>query len=204
MHVLGYCLPLESPAIETFLADRRADRRRRAGTMVERLNDLGLGIALDDVLAVADGAAVGRPHVARALVNRGAVPTIEAAFDRYIGWGRPAFEGKRLPTFSELAAVVHGVGGVLSAAHLKERASRGVLEQLKGEGLDGVEVRHPRHSPDLRSRLLRRAEALDLVPTGGSDWHGDAAAGPTHATIGSQRVPAEWLDALEARRESPA
>ena len=200
MHVLGYFLPLDSPTIEQFLSDRRQDRRRRAGAMVDKLGALGVGLDLEDVLAVADGAALGRPHVARALVNRGAVTDMQAAFDRYLGWGRPAFEGKVLPTFTELATLVHSVGGVLSAAHLKDRGSRSNLQRLRNEGLDAVEVRHPRHSADLRHGLERRAASVGLLPTGGSDWHGDAMGGSTHATIGSQRVPAEWLDGLEACR----
>ncbi len=200
LHALGYFLPLESPTIEQFLVDRREDRRRRAGAMVDKLNGLGVSLDLDDVLAVADSAALGRPHVARALVNRGAVADMQTAFDRYIGWGKPAFEAKNLPSFAELATLVHSLGGVLSAAHLKERGSRGYLERLRNEGLDAVEVRHPRHPADLRYRLERRAESLGLLPTGGSDWHGDATGGQTHATIGSQRVPAEWLDSLEVRR----
>ncbi len=202
MHVLGYFLPLDSPIIEQFLLDRRLDRRRRAGAMVDKLGGLGVTLDLEDVLAVADGAALGRPHVARALVNRGVVTDMQAAFDRYLGWGRPAFEAKVLPTFSDLATLVHSVGGVLSAAHLKDRGSRSNLQRLRNEGLDAVEVRHPRHSPGMRYSLERRAESVGLLPTGGSDWHGDAMAGSTHATIGSQQVPAEWLDRLEALRGS--
>jgi predicted metal-dependent phosphoesterase TrpH len=200
MHVLGYFLPLDSPAIEQFLTDRRQDRRRRAGVMVDKLGGLGIGLDLEDVLAVAGGAALGRPHVARALVNRGVVTDMQAAFDQYLGWGRPAFEAKVLPSFADLATLVHSVGGVLSAAHLKDRGSRSNLQRLRNQGLDAVEVRHPRHSADLRYTLERRAESVGLLPTGGSDWHGDAMAGSTHATIGSQRVPEEWLDRLEASK----
>ena len=202
MHVLGYFLPADSEEIGQFLVERQEDRRRRAATMVDKLKGLEVSLDLEDVLAVAGGAALGRPHVARALVNRGVVADLQSAFDRYIGWGRPAFEAKVLPSFAELATLVHAVGGVLSAAHLKERGSRSYLGRLRSEGLDAVEVRHPRHPPDLRYRLESRADSLGLLPTGGSDWHGDpmAGGGATHATIGSQHVPAEWLDRLEARR----
>ena len=95
--------------------------------------------------------------------------------------------------------MVHGCGGVLSAAHLKDRGTRSNLKRLKTDGLDAVEVRHPRHSPELRDRILRHAESLDLLPTGGSDWHGDGNMGGSHTSIGSQQVPAEWLARLEAR-----
>ena len=200
LHVLGYFLPVDSPDVEAFLMARREDRHRRAKAMVAKLVGLGVPIHMEAVLSIADGAALGRPHVARALVEQGAATDIGEAFDRYLGWGRPAFESKELATLRQLADLVHGCGGVLSAAHLKDRGSRTNLKRLKAYGLDAVEVRHPRHSPEIRDRILRHAESLDLIPTGGSDWHGDTITGGSHTTIGSQHVPAEWLARLEARR----
>ena len=131
----------------------------------------------------------------------GAAPDIGEAFNRYLGWGRPAFEPKELPSLRQLADLVHGCGGVLSAAHLKDRGTRTNLKRLKAHGLDAVEVRHPRHSPEVRDRILRHAESLDLIPTGGSDWHGDTITGGSHTSIGSQHVPADWLARLEARSD---
>lgn len=199
LHVLGYFLPLGSADVEAFLVARREDRHRRAKVMVTKLAQLGVPIHMESVLSIARGAALGRPHVARALVEQGAAPDIGEAFNRYLGWGRPAFEPKVLPTLRQLADLVHGCGGVLSAAHLKDRGNRSNLKRLKADGLDAVEVRHPRHSAEVRDRILRHAESLDLLPTGGSDWHGDSTMGGSHTTIGSQNVPAEWLDRLEER-----
>lgn len=198
MHVLSYFLPPTSVVLNEFLAARRADRDRRAREMVDRLRQLGVEVTLDDVLAEAQGGAVGRPHVARALVRRGVVANINRAFGRFLGRGRPAFIEKVLPTFAEVADLVHSVGGVVSAAHLKERGTRAVLEQFKAEGLDAVETRHPSHDPDMRANLTDLALALGLQRTGGSDWHGDTTPGETHGVLGSQEVPFEWLERLEA------
>lgn len=200
LHVLGYFLPLGSPDVEAFLVARREDRHRRAEVMVAKLAQHGVPLQMDAVLSIARGAALGRPHVARALVEQGSAANISEAFDRYLGWGRPAFEPKVLPSLRQLADLVHGCGGVLSAAHLKDRGTRTNLKRLKADGLDAVEVRHPRHSPEVRDRILRHAESLDLIPTGGSDWHGDTITGGSHTSIGSQRVPGEWLARLEAHR----
>ena len=200
MHVLGYFLPPESEELETFLVRCRTDRVRRARAMVQRLVALGIGISDDDVLAEADGGALGRPHVARALVRKGAAHSLNDAFDRYLGRNRPAYIEKTLPTFADVAARVHRVGGVVSAAHLKDRATRSVLTRLQGEGLDAVETRHPRHDPDARARITDLALELRLARTGGSDWHGDSTENETHARIGSQDVPMAWLDALAERR----
>jgi predicted metal-dependent phosphoesterase TrpH len=200
MHVLGYFLPAQSRDLESFLERCRADRLRRAQEMVLQLQRLGLDLSFESVLQESAGGAVGRPHVARAIVRHGGATDPGDAFDRLIGRGRPAFVEKVLPSFRAVAEVVHAAGGLISAAHLKERGTRAVIERLQAEGLDAVETRHPSHDPDLRSRLTDIAIQLGLLRTGGSDWHGDPGPGITHASIGSQRVPREWLDRLDASR----
>lgn len=203
MHVLGYFMPVGHDEVEAFLDRCRADRLRRAEVMCGRLRDVGVDVTLDAVLQEAAGGAVGRPHVARAVVRAGAATDVNDAFDRYLGRNRPGYAEKVLPTFAEVAELVHSVGGVVSAAHLRDRANRQFLDRLKGEGLDAVEVRHPRHGPDIRSRLAGLARTLDLARTGGSDWHGDIRLGEEHGALGSQTVPEEWLDRLEERRPAP-
>lgn len=207
MHVLGYYLPPASPDLEAFLERCRADRVRRAQAMVVQLQRLGVGLSFDSVLQESGGGAVGRPHVARAIVRHGGAIDLGDAFDRFLGRGRPAFVEKTLPAFRAIAELVHSVGGVVSVAHLKERGTRSFIERLKNEGLDAVETRHPSHDPDLRARLTDIALQLGLLRTGGSDWHGDPEPGVSHGTIGSQAVPLDWLeklDALRARSVSPA
>ena len=200
MHVLGYFLPSDSPDLESFLERSRADRVRRATISRARLQRLGVGLEFDDVLLQAKGGAVGRPHVARAIVRQGGATGISDAFDRYIGRGRPAFVDKVLPAFREIADIVHSVRGLVSVAHIKERGTRSFLERLQREGLDAVETRHPSHDPELRARLTEIALRLGLLRTGGSDWHGDPEPGETHGALGSQEVPLEWLERLEALR----
>ena len=200
MHVLGYFLPAGSAALEAFLERCRADRLRRARVMVDRLQGLGVPLDFDDVLRQAGGGAVGRPHVARAIVRGGGALRMSEAFDRYIGRGRPAFVEKVLPTFAEVADLVHSVRGLVSVAHLKDRGTPAFLERLKGQGLDAVETRHPSHDPDARARLTDIALRLGLLRTGGSDWHGDPDPGETHGALGSQEVPMEWLEQLDQRR----
>jgi 3',5'-nucleoside bisphosphate phosphatase len=202
MHVLGYFLPVQSPALESFLERCRADRIRRAQEMVEQLRRLGLALTFESVLEESAGGAVGRPHVARAVVRHGGAVDTGDAFDRFLGRGRPAFVEKVLPSFASVAEVVHGVGGLVSAAHLKERGQSAVIEQLKAQGLDAIETRHPSHDPDLRARLTDIVLRLGLLRTGGSDWHGDPEPGVTHGGIGSQQVPLEWLRRLDDHRST--
>ena len=200
MHVLGYFLPGNSAELESFLERCRADRVRRGREMVTRLQRLGVALEFDDVLRQSNGAAVGRPHVARAIVTQGSAIDVSDAFDRYIGRGRPAFVDKTLPAFREITELVHSVRGMVSVAHIKERGTRSFLERLKREGLDAVETRHPSHSLDLRARLNDVAIRLGLLQTGGSDWHGDPEPGETHGALGSQDVPLEWLERMEEFR----
>jgi predicted metal-dependent phosphoesterase TrpH len=200
MHVLGYFLPVGNDDVEAFLDRCRSDRKRRAHVMCARLQELGIPVTFDAVLEEAAGGAIGRPHVARVVVSAGGAENVNEAFDKYLGRAKPAYEEKILPTFVEVAELVHAAGGVLSAAHLRDRATRSVLERLKREGLDAVEVRHPRHTPEVRSRIAGLANVLDLARTGGSDWHGDIGPGEEHGALGSQTVPEDWLERLEARR----
>lgn len=201
LHLLGYFLPAADARLEAFLSDTRAARARRGEQMVDRLRGLGIGIELAHVSAQAAGGAVGRPHVARALVALGASDDISDAFDRYLGRGRPAYVEKPLPTLPRVAELVHEVGGVTVAAHLGERGSEGQIRAFRDQGLDGLEVRHPSHSGPDEARLQRLADRLGLGVSGGSDWHGDTEFGHHGAGLGELDVPVAWLHDLERRRK---
>lgn len=197
MHLLGYFLPVGDSEVERFLVGERAMRLNRARQMVESLQAWGVDIRLEDVLAEAGNAAVGRPHVARALVRLGKVANANTAFDEFLGQGRRAYVEKVLPPMADVAALVHRVGGIVSAAHLKDRANRATLQLLKAEGMDGVEARHPRHSAELRGQIQELASQLGLVCTGGTDWHGDPED-EEQFPLGTEAVPADWVARMEA------
>lgn len=204
MHLLGYFIPHDDPAIERFLTDARADRDRRGHEMVSALVALGLMVRFEDVAREAAGGAVGRPHVARALKAAGHVRTVQQAFDRYIGRGRPAYIEKRLPPLRTVADLVHSRGGIVSAAHLKSFGTLANITSLRADGLDAVETRHPSHDGETVANITDAAARLGLGRTGGSDWHGEVDTIGTHARLGSQEIPDEWLDDLEARRPAPS
>jgi len=200
MHLLGYFLTPGHQALEAFLVETREARKRRGHEMVERLKRAGVPIDLADVEAEAKDGALGRPHVARALIRRGAADDFSDAFARFLGRGKPGYVPKPLPTLDRVTGLIHEVGGVAVAAHLGEHGTEPQLRQFQTAGLDGVEIRHPRHSPAAEARLGRLAEKLGLAVSGGSDWHGDGDEGASHAALGGMDVPVEWLERLEERR----
>ena len=197
-HLLGLHLADVETMDHDLIAFREA-RRDRGVQMVERLNAIGVKISFQDVLDAAGVGAIGRPHVAKALVENGYARDNRDAFDRYLGVGRPAYLEKRRLSLRDAIAMVHACGGIAVLAHPGGDGSLTRITALKAMGLDGVEVLHPSHSAEDRKRLLAIADALDLVPSGGSDSHG-ATSGPR--VIGGLAVPVEWLARQDARVEA--
>ena len=193
-HLLGLHLG-DTQCIERGLEGLREMRQRRAVTIVGKLVALGVMITMDDVLRHAGGGAVGRPHVARAMVGDGWAVDVRDAFDRYLGAGRPAYVAKDQLGMPDAIAMIHEAGGIAVLAHPGGAGTRERLAALAALGMDGVEVKHPGHSPSDTNRLRTLSEQLGLVVSGGSDWHG-ASDGPR--TIGMMQVPMEWLERQDA------
>lgn len=190
VHILGLHLDRLDTLRES-LAVFRAARRDRAEGIVRLLNEQGVRITFEDVLAIAGDAAIGRPHVARAMVESGWAMDLRDAFDRYLGAGRPAYLDKRRIGIAESIALVHRCGGIAVLAHPGDDGTLARLTALRDQGMDGVEVIHPSHSAEDRARLLALAQHLGMVPSGGSDSHGSADGA---RVVGSMRVPGEWLE----------
>ena len=197
-HLLGHHLR-DTTVLDHELGQLREMRGRRAARIVELLQSQGVQVTLDDVLLQAGSGAIGRPHVARALVADGWAIDVRDAFDRYLGAGRPAFVAKDQLGMREAIAMVHAAGGLAVLAHPGSGGTRERIEALAALGLDGVEVKHPSHSPQDVARLRACVDQLGLIASGGSDWHG-AADGPR--TIGMMHVPIEWLRRQDERVEA--
>jgi len=186
-------------ALEDALRSFRERRHARAEQIVAKLNELGVSISFDDVLTRAGGAAIGRPHLAKVLIDGGWARDSRDAFDRYLGAGRPAYVPKHRLSVADAIALAHSAGAIAVLAHPGPEGRREVIERYVEHGLDGLEVRHPGHTAEDMNRLAALATFFNLVRSGGSDWHG-ASEGPR--TLGVMRVPASWLDEQDARVES--
>lgn len=196
LHILG--LHIDATAeLEQRLIALRGERAARARAIVQKLQELGLAITDADVTAAADGAAIGRPHVAKALMARGHVGDRREAFDRYLGAGKPAYVPK--PEFAAVDAIafIHRANGLAIWAHPSTEGRAERVRALREMGLDGIEVKHPSHNAEDVKRLQTLADHFALLPSGGSDWHGDSTG---RRIFGGMQVPAAWLARQEARR----
>lgn len=193
VHVLGFFVDLNHRAFQQRLADQRTRRIARIRDMVARLQQLGLVITPEEVLAAAQEGAVGRPHVAQALVRRGYVSTSREAFDRYIGANGPAYiPGSPLDP-KEAIQSIRQAGGIPVLAHPIYLKDDTMIERLHQDGLVGLEVYHSSHTPQDIHRYEQLADRLGLLRTGGTDYHGASKEG---SPIGSVKIPYEFVDAL--------
>lgn len=176
MHMLAYLADPGDPALNEQLRLIRGDRTRRAMAMVARLQELGAPVTWEQVMSIADGAVVGRPHIARAMAESGVVETPAGAFTAdWIADGGRAHAGRYAPDPELAIALVRAAGGVPVLAHPRSpgyEVSDEVITRLAAVGLAGVEVFHPDHDDAERSLLTALASRLGLIATGGSDDHG--------------------------------
>lgn len=186
----------DAVAIAAELERFRLERIERARQMVAKLNALGVPITMPDVLREAAGGAVGRPHVARTLINGGYVADNREAFDRYLATGKPGYVAKPRITVAAAIALAHRAGALAIWAHPGREGNLERAGNLAAQGLDGIEVRHPSHTAADVNRLARIVAQLQLVPSGGSDWHG---APDAYRALGNMNVPMSWLEEQDAR-----
>ncbi len=195
VHLLGLHIR-DVDALQARLERYRDHRRTRAEEMVARLNALGIAVTMDAVLAAAAGGAIGRPHVAKALIAGGYAKDSREAFDRFLGAGKPANVEKQRLEIAEGIRLIHEAGGIAVIAHPGADGRRERIEPLVPLGLDGLEVKHPSHSTEDTKRIAALAAHFGLVASGGSDWHGAMLGG---RVLGAMQVPRAWLDAQDER-----
>jgi hypothetical protein len=201
VHVLGYYIDHRQSWLQEFLTRQRDGRVNRAARMVEKLNALGIPVTFERVRAIAGGA-VGRPHVARALIEAGVVKSTEEAFEKYIGRNGPAYIERMKVTPQEAVQVILKAGGIPVLAHPGWGVREEMIPPLVEGGLEGLEVYYPDHTPAMVTRFLEIASQLHLLVTGGTDFHGGDLA--TRVSVGSQYVPVDAVQRLKERAGSRA
>lgn len=196
VHVLGYYIDRHQHWFQEFLGRLRDGRVNRARRMVEKLNALGIKVDFSRVRDLAGGA-IGRPHVARAIVEAGAAKSIDEAFTLYIGRNGPAYVERMKVTPEEAVQVILKADGIPVLAHPGWGFHELLIPGLVQAGLEGLEVYYPDHTPAMQAHYLSVAKEHNLLVTGGTDYHGEGFA--TKVAIGSQYVPPEVVEKLKER-----
>lgn len=204
IHVLGYFVPLGESEIETRLRAIRKSREERFPKMVKKMRDIGIEIDQTKVDKILKGVeSPGRPHLARILIEMGVVRDINEAFREYLVPGKPGYVKRELIEIIESIGLLRASGAVPVLAHpllIKDVDLRSFLSMLKSHGLEGVEVDYGYRKPELLDQIERvrsYADELKLVPTGGSDSHGDNG----HFELGSVGVPVEIINILRKKSD---
>jgi len=200
VHVLGYFLDPGHEGLASFLVVQRSARVERVKAIGARLSALGVPVAVDPLVQHAmavNGRSIGRPQVARAMVDAGHVANLQEAFDRWLAQDRPGFVPREGASPAAVIGVIHAAGGIASLAHPGKLGLESQLTSLAEVGLDAVEVFHPDHDSALVDRYRELARQLGLLMTGGSDYHGDPAHG---RQPGSVNLPVAEFERLCAAR----
>ncbi|MFW5733454.1 MAG: PHP domain-containing protein [Oceanidesulfovibrio sp.] len=176
-HLVALWLPLDAVEIRDTLDDIIRNRNERNHVIIGKLNNLGIDLSYDDVLAKAGDGAVGRPHFATALLEKGYVNSTQDAFDRYLGSNGKAYEPKKVLTSEHALDLLHRHGATTVLAHpyqigLGKDELASLAMELKDMGLGAIEAYYTEHSPSQTRSFLELAKRLDLGVSGGSDFHG--------------------------------
>jgi len=177
LHILGYFLEWQDSDLLARLKTLREGRHRRNPLIIERLQALGIDITYDEVRALAGTDSIGRPHIARVLMDKHVVASAKEAFDRFLAEGKPAYVPRELPSPAEAISWIKAAHGLAVLAHptwvkVAEQSLIDLVRQLKADGLDGVEVYYSTHAVGQTREYLSLAQQLGLLVTGGSDFHG--------------------------------
>lgn len=208
LHILGYFVEHDAPGLVEIGVRLRQARAQRNPEIVDNLQKLGVRITYDQVLEVAgavddESVIVGRPHIAQVLVDKGYVRSIHEAFARYIGEGAAAYARKDRLSAKQAIDAIRQAGGLAVLAHpvqlrgLSHDELEMLVRRMRDIGLVGIETRHSDHSPADVNRLTGLAKRLDLITTGGSDYHGSRKS----IRIGEPAVPISVSEQLHAAHE---
>ncbi len=200
VHILGYYMDYDSPAFQSFLLRPRSARPARIAEMCEKLTALGLAVTSGEVQAVAGSASsVGRPHLARVLLNKGYIENMEDAFRLYLREGCPAYVKRFKNPAKESIEHIHACGGISIIAHPGLCEDPGLVDALIDQGVMGIEVYCHDHDEAKVDHFSRLARQHGLLITGGSDYHGEMLE--KTFKLGALQVPYTCFEALKAAKE---
>ena len=177
VHVLGYFIDYNSKKLIDISDNLRKKRIMRGLKMIKKINELGLELTVEEVKVLSGKDYIGRPHIARALVNRGYVASIQDAFTKYLERGKPGYMERETLELKEAIKLIHEINGIAVLAHPGLLKNKEIIDYCIDIGIDGLEAIHSKHSRDDVQSLLRIGRQNKLIITGGSDCHGHIISG---------------------------
>jgi predicted metal-dependent phosphoesterase TrpH len=199
-HILGYFIDPDSESLQAEFAWMNRTRRERISRIVQNLNAAGIPISVDDVFAQSGDGTVGRPHVARVLIANGYAESVSDAFDKFLTRGKPGYAVSEKITPEGAIRAINRAGGVAVLAHpWSTKDPRGAVARLAPVGLSGLECYYGEYARSVQLELVELANQFDLIPTGGSDFHGP---GVKSTDLGAVTVPSEAIEQLRAAAEA--
>jgi 3',5'-nucleoside bisphosphate phosphatase len=208
MHILGYGVDSNSPVLTEMTRQLIEGRDNRNPKIIQRLQELGVAITMDELNAEAAGGTVGRPHIAAILVRKGYVSSIKQAFNEYLAPGGKAYFDKERLSSAQALQMIRDSGGLPVLAHpIQLRCDNDaeletVVKNLVDQGLVGIEVFHSDHDAAWVAKAEALATKYNLLRTGGSDFHGSNKKDIPLGLVRGNRVPRRFYDALVERLQS--
>lgn len=196
VHILGYFIDIENKDLAHYLEFFREERLLRASRIVDKLNSLGIALTMDDVLKQANNSAIGRPHIAQALVEKEFVGSYFEAFNKYIRNGGPAYERKVHLSPQSAFKIISDAGGLSFIAH-PGNMPHSLIKELIEAGADGIEVIHPSHTKELTKFYRGIVNEYFLLESGGSDFHGGKRE--DDSKFGTYFTSISVVDAMQTR-----
>lgn len=203
MHILGYLFRSDDEQFNSRLQLLQQGRETRNIRIIENLNKLGITVELEELLQYSEYGQTGRPHIARLLVDKGIAKTVDLAFKYYLGRGAAAYAERFRFSARDAIAMIREAGGVAVLAHPSSldpslRSTPSLLKDLHKVGLNGVEVYYPSHSSKAVKALLKMAEDIGLLITGGSDFHGPERSGyKINKWVNKTNIPYDLVTAIK-------
>ncbi len=193
IHILGYFLDYRNDALLKQLKLLQANRIERVHKIIKNLKEMGVDLDPNAVFKISGKSTVGRMHIARALVGEGKVSSVPEAFRKYIGDKSPAYVLGFSLSVKDAIKMIKDAGGVAVLAHPFLLRNDELIAEFSGYGLDGIEIYYPEHSQSMVNFYLGLAKKLNLLVTGGSDFHGSAKP---DIKLGMMKVPFELVEKL--------
>jgi len=201
LHILGYFIDTANPTLTRRLTEMKNARYVRARKIVENLNNQGVDLRFDTVLSIAGVGAIGRPHIAAALLKEELVYSFREAFEKYLGYGLPCYVEKYRMQPREVFDLIKQAGGIPVLAHPGVTKVDERIPEFISDGVLGIEAYHTEHSSALQQSYIKMARKNGLAVTGGSDFHNSSH---NKSEIGTPRVPYSAVKSLKEKQSAPA